>query len=181
MQNGSSKKGYFAAGLLIVCSLLIASSKAARQMPARLYDYQESRDKHDIITALHSDEYWDALDINPERMLTSQSSDPGIPGMERNLLFYVVRSNNQFVGVLAFAQLRHRGLVYIVHVEKPFRRCGYARHMVRFALEKLKESGATDVVVSTRPDNDAARNLYVSFGFEPKKETTRRVLFQKIL
>lgn len=50
-----------------------------------------------------------------------------------------------------------------------FRGLGYGRAMLRRAIEKMKESGAKEIMLQVVPENERALNLYTSCGF---KETS---------
>jgi len=64
----------------------------------------------------------------------------------------------------------------IAHVE-PMRteddhqRRGLARHILATGIGLLAEAGAERIKICYEPDNPASRNLYLSVGFEPIKQT----------
>lgn len=63
------------------------------------------------------------------------------------------------------------GLVEPMHTEDDHRRRGLARHLLTMGIDRLAGAGAVRIKVCFRPDNPASRDLYLSVGFEPVKQT----------
>ena len=63
------------------------------------------------------------------------------------------------------------GLVEPMRTEEDHQRRGLARHVLTTGIDLLAEAGAVRIKVIFEPDNEAARGLYLSVGFEPVKET----------
>ena len=51
-------------------------------------------------------------------------------------------------------------------VAPEYRREGRARRLLVAAFDRLRESGCSRIRLAVHPDNDAARSLYESLGFE---------------
>jgi GNAT superfamily N-acetyltransferase len=63
------------------------------------------------------------------------------------------------------------GLVEPMRTEADHKRRGLARHLLTSGINLLAEAGAVRIKVCFRPDDPAARGLYLSIGFEPDKQT----------
>jgi GNAT superfamily N-acetyltransferase len=63
------------------------------------------------------------------------------------------------------------GLVEPMRTEDDHQRRGLARHLLTAGIDLLAEAGAVRIKLCFRPDNPAARGLYLSVGFEPDKQT----------
>lgn len=63
------------------------------------------------------------------------------------------------------------GLVEPMRTEDDHQRRGLARHLLTAGIDLLAEAGAVRIKICFRPDNPAARGLYLSVGFEPVKQT----------
>ena len=58
-----------------------------------------------------------------------------------------------------------------MRTEDDHQRRGLARHILTTGIALLAEAGATRIKVCFEPDNPASRNLYLSVGFEPDRQT----------
>ena len=74
-------------------------------------------------------------------------------------------------GLLWFDPETATGLVEPMRTEEDHQRRGLARHLLTAGIDLLAEAGATRIKLCFEPDNPAARNLYLSVGFEPVKQT----------
>jgi GNAT superfamily N-acetyltransferase len=63
------------------------------------------------------------------------------------------------------------GLVEPMRTEDDHQRRGLARHLLTAGIDLLAKAGAVRIKIVFRPDNPAARGLYLSVGFEPVKQT----------
>lgn len=63
------------------------------------------------------------------------------------------------------------GLVEPMRTEDVHQRRGLARHLLTAGIDLLAEAGAVRIKICFRPDNPAARGLYLSVGFEPDRQT----------
>ncbi len=74
-------------------------------------------------------------------------------------------------GLFWFDSETATGLVEPMRTEDDHQRRGLARHLLTAGIDLLAEAGATRIKICFEPDNPAARNLYLSVGFEPVKQT----------
>jgi RimJ/RimL family protein N-acetyltransferase len=63
------------------------------------------------------------------------------------------------------------GLVEPMRTEDDHQRRGLARHILTAGIDLLAEAGAERIKICYEPDNPASRNLYLSVGFEPHRQT----------
>jgi GNAT superfamily N-acetyltransferase len=63
------------------------------------------------------------------------------------------------------------GLVEPMRTEDDHQRRRLARHLLTAGIDLLAEAGAVSTKICFEPDNPAARDLYLSVGFEPVKQT----------
>ena len=70
------------------------------------------------------------------------------------------------VGYLAAFYDGEAGYVAEIVVEPAHRREGRAKRLLAAAFDRLRAAGCSEIRLTVRPDNDAARRLYESLGFE---------------
>ena len=58
-----------------------------------------------------------------------------------------------------------------MRTEDEHQRRGLARHILTTGLDLLAEAGAARIKICYEPDNPPARDLYLSVGFEPARQT----------
>lgn len=63
------------------------------------------------------------------------------------------------------------GLVEPMRTEEDHQRRGLARHLLTTGIDRLAEAGAARVKICFHADNPASKNLYLSVGFEPVRQT----------
>ena len=62
------------------------------------------------------------------------------------------------------------GVVEPMRTEDDHQQHGLARHVLTCGIDRLASAGATRIKVCFDPDNEAAKRLYLSVGFEPDRE-----------
>ncbi len=60
---------------------------------------------------------------------------------------------------------RHKGYLYGVYVEAAYRRAGLARALIAMVIAEARRGGLNLLQLSVTAGNQAARRLYVEFGF----------------
>ena len=63
------------------------------------------------------------------------------------------------------------GLVEPMRTEDEHQRRGLGRHILTTGIDRLAAAGARRIKICFEPDNPASRNLYLSVGFEPDRQT----------
>jgi len=53
-----------------------------------------------------------------------------------------------------------------LYIDKEYQQRGYGKQTLFWAIERLKEKGAPRILLSVHPDNEVARRIYESIGFE---------------
>ncbi|NNE95249.1 MAG: GNAT family N-acetyltransferase [Acidimicrobiales bacterium] len=74
-------------------------------------------------------------------------------------------------GLFWFDPTTATGLVEPMRTEEDHQQRGLARHILTAGLDRLAEAGAERIKICYEPDNQAAKHLYLSTGFEPVKQT----------
>jgi GNAT superfamily N-acetyltransferase len=88
-----------------------------------------------------------------------------------DLLVLDTRDRVAAYGLFWFDPETATGLVEPMRTEDDHKRRGLARHLLTSGIDLLAEAGAVRIKVCFRPDDPAARGLYLSIGFEPDKQT----------
>jgi GNAT superfamily N-acetyltransferase len=79
--------------------------------------------------------------------------------------------NNAAHGLFWYDPETATGLVEPMRTEDDHQRRGLARHVLTSGIDLLAGAGAVRIKICFEPDNQAARHLYLSAGFEPVKQT----------
>lgn len=185
MMNGtqSSYKNYVGYAV-IVCSLLAIVGYASTSFaPETIIPYDAARDRADIIALFEYDKSWltDVPDHPIEYMLDNKTIAPDSP-YKKALQFYVAREKGQFAGFITFFKKRSDlGYILFVSVHPDFRRRGYAKRFVQFAIDQFTKMGVKRVALSTRVDNNPAQAVYVSSGFDELERDYRYVYYEYLI
>ncbi len=86
---------------------------------------------------------------------------------------FVIDSSDKVAayGLFWFDPATATGLVEPMRTEDDHQRRGLARHVLTAGVDRLAEAGAVRIKLCFKPDNAAARDLYLGVGFEPVKQT----------
>jgi GNAT superfamily N-acetyltransferase len=90
---------------------------------------------------------------------------------ELDLLVLDASKNVAAYGLFWFDPLTATGLVEPMRTENDHQRRGLARHILTAGINLLAEAGAERIKVCFQPTNAAAKELYLSVGFKPDKQT----------
>ena len=88
-----------------------------------------------------------------------------------DLLILDSRDRVAAYGLFWFDPETATGLVEPMRTEGDHQRRGLARHLLTAGIDLLAEAGAVRIKIVFKPDNPAARGLYLGVGFEPVKQT----------
>ena len=88
-----------------------------------------------------------------------------------DLLVLDSRDSVAAYGLFWFDPETATGLVEPMRTEDHHQRRGLARHLLTAGLDLLAEVGSVRIKIVFRPNNPAAKGLYLSVGFEPVKQT----------
>ncbi|HZC18476.1 MAG TPA: ribosomal protein S18-alanine N-acetyltransferase [Rubrobacteraceae bacterium] len=80
-------------------------------------------------------------------------------------LYLILEEDGELIGQIGVRHVAGEAHVMTLAIHPEKRRRGYARALVRGALDKAASSGAERAYLEVRPSNTAARTLYNSLGF----------------
>lgn len=83
---------------------------------------------------------------------------------KKGIRTYLAEKDNEIIGKVRL-ELTDKGGIYGLGVLPKHRRKGYAREMLKFAVNTLIEDGAKEVMLQVDSENPNALNLYKSCGF----------------
>ncbi|WP_286907849.1 GNAT family N-acetyltransferase [Clostridium sp. UBA1652] len=83
---------------------------------------------------------------------------------KKGIKTYLAEKDNEIIGKVRL-ELTDKGGIYGLGVLPKHRRKGYAREMLKFAVNTLLEDGAKEVMLQVDSENPNALNLYKSCGF----------------
>jgi len=83
---------------------------------------------------------------------------------KKGIRTYLAEKDNEIIGKVRL-ELTDKGGIYGLGVLPKHRRKGYAREMLKFAVNTLLEDGAKEVMLQVDSENPNALNLYKSCGF----------------
>ncbi|HWS30444.1 MAG TPA: GNAT family N-acetyltransferase, partial [Clostridia bacterium] len=111
----------------------------------------------------------DAAAWNKPESPSDADAEPYLPEEEekRGLTTYLGKKDGVTVGKINL-QKSESGVwgIYGFSVLPEFRGRGYGRAMLKLSLEKMKASGAKEIMLQVVPENERALNLYKSCGFD---------------
>lgn len=100
-----------------------------------------------------------------------------------NLCYLAKNSSQEVIGVIIsklepHRDVRLRGYIGMIAVEKGYRGRGIAKKLVRRSIETMIEEGADEIMLETEVVNVAAISLYENMGFIRSKRLYRYYLNQ---
>jgi GNAT superfamily N-acetyltransferase len=121
-----------------------------------------------------------AMRQRPHHMINRKRNHPDVEarlcqtslyGPDLDLVVYDSRENVAAYGLFWHDPETATGLVEPMRTEDDHQRRGLARHVLTTGIDLLAEAGAERIKICYEPDNPAARDLYLSVGFEPHRQT----------
>ncbi|HHY68647.1 MAG TPA: ribosomal protein S18-alanine N-acetyltransferase [Bacillota bacterium] len=82
--------------------------------------------------------------------------------------YFVARHEEEIVGYFGMWVILDEAHITNICVNPKYRRQGIGEQMLRFAFDKAKELGASQMTLEVRVSNHAAQNLYRKLGFEER-------------
>lgn len=135
-----------------------------------VYSYEPQRDKQFILDLFKDPDnlYWLVSDptfsINYTLDNLASSQKPQDRG---NLIIKVYLHDNKPVGFTAYHNKKfYEGFILFLGVDAKYRKKGYARKLLIYAIDQLKNQGNSVIRLVTRVNNKRARALYESMGFK---------------
>ena len=118
--------------------------------------------------------FWNTLDISvkPEQnqFVLDAKASVALGLFYKTQQIFVQMEGDVVVGLLVLDIDKKKGHYHIsiVIIDKKFQNKGFGKLMVKWAVEKLKEEGATSLTIGVNRKNIAAKKVYMSAGFKPK-------------
>ena len=78
----------------------------------------------------------------------------------------LAKNGQQVIGFCAFSAVKEEANLNMILVHPKYRKNGVGEIMLKEAVKKIKEKGATEAYLEGRVSNEAAINLYQKFRFE---------------
>ena len=131
-------------------------------------DYQDARDKKDILTLFESERYWLTATEDYDAVFALDNRAPN----ERDSRYYgalkikVLREDDKFVGFIAYyRKTLTEGFILFVSVRPELRGKRYAEKLMKYAENDLRSMGVSMINLVTRTTNHRAQALYNRLGF----------------
>ncbi len=83
----------------------------------------------------------------------------------KNNKVIVVKLDNEVAGYITISHVLDEAEIERIAVSKKYLRQGIASALMEYALNQMKQAGATKIYLEVREDNVPAINLYRKFGF----------------
>ena len=118
--------------------------------------------------------FWNTLDISvrPEQnqFVLDAKASVALGLFYKTQQIYVQMEGDVVVGLLVLDIDKKKGHFHIsiVMIDKKFQNKGFGKLMIKWAVEKLREEGATSLTIGVNRKNIAAKKVYMSVGFKPK-------------
>lgn len=96
-----------------------------------------------------------------------------------DLVVKVYEQEGKVAGFVAYYMKSfYKGVILFLAIDKEYRRKGYARELLVYAISDLKDRGATVIELLTRLKNERARALYEHFGFKETRRLDKFISYQ---
>lgn len=127
-------------------------------------------DRGAVMKLLKDDWYWlvseGAIDFSPDYMLDHHAATYHYADNTLSIAMYRT-PEDKVAGFVTYHPLEgHRGRIQFLVVAKEFRKKGYARNLMQYAINHLKKQGMCFIEIAVRSSNTPAFNLYKNFGFK---------------
>jgi len=150
---------------------------------SNIYDFDYARDAKEILDIFDKDWYWLVAHLTPEEysadfMLKNRAYDQN-PANFGKLIIKVAREGDKLAGFTAYFKRRFfEGFLLYLGVVRDFRRKGYGKKLMLYAINDLFNKGCSVIRLLTRTDN-VARKLYEKLGFKLYHEEPGFVYYEK--
>lgn len=150
-----------------------------------VYEYNAEIDKEFIVNMFKNHWYWlvsgTSNDFSPEYMLENRAI-ANRPESKGTLEIKVYHVESKPVGFIAYFMKKfHQGYILFLAVDENYRNKGYAKELMNYAIQDLKNHGAYLINLVTRTSNLSARSVYKKTGFEQIEDDGQFVRYRKIL
>jgi len=140
----------------------------------KIVDFVYERDAQAVLKIIKDDWYWlfmppYSFPESPEYILKHRSPGPEPENVAHRgkLKIKVLRENDEVAGFVTYYKENFdTGEVQLLAVAPKFRKRGYGRRLIGYAIKKLFSMGCKKVSLLTRKDDHKARRLYERIGFK---------------
>jgi ribosomal protein S18 acetylase RimI-like enzyme len=134
-----------------------------------VYTFDQKRDASFILDIFKHDWHWlvseYSTDFSPEYMLAHRASSKN-PEHLGNLTIKVLYAKQEPLGFTAYYKKKfYEGFVLFLAIRHEFRSKGYAKILLRHAMDDLIAQGCTKIRLVTRTTNYPAMKVYRNAGF----------------
>lgn len=136
-----------------------------------IHDYNAKRDRQAILDVFEKDWYWlvagDRNSFSPEYMLDTRSPNKYNQAVQGQEKIKVMLIGGKPVGFITYYKKKaYQGQIHIIQVLPEYRGHGYAKQLMRVAIENLFSDPAISLIkLTTRTNNPAAIKVYKRLGF----------------
>lgn len=130
--------------------------------------YQES-DRAELVAMLDKDWYWlvsqDAFDFSPDYLFDHRAAT--FHYADNSLTIMVYEEDHKPAGFVTYHLLDgYTGRIQFLAVGQEYRKKGYGKLLLEYAVQDLKKRGVCFVNLAVRDNNEAAKKLYEQLGFQ---------------
>jgi ribosomal protein S18 acetylase RimI-like enzyme len=127
-------------------------------------------DRKAIMKLLKDDWYWmvseGATDFSPDYMLDHHAATLHYADNTLSIAVYRTKEG-KIAGFVTFHPIEgYKGRIQFLAVAKEFRKKGYAKALLQYAINGLKKQGMCFIEIAVRSNNIAAATLYKKIGFK---------------
>lgn len=79
---------------------------------------------------------------------------------------YIYKLNEEIIGFINFSIIYDRSELNYIFVLQEYRKKGYAKKLMNFFINEVKNSNCLNITLEVRESNISAINLYKKFGFK---------------
>lgn len=179
--NHRFKKGILVAGFAIIAVFI--SYHYGLHEKTGIYNYKPSRDRQMIFDIFKDNWYWliseNTPDFSPAFWLDNRAYNKTPQAIGKEIIRVMVVDGVP-VGFVAYHIERfYEGFIHFLAVKESVRNKGYAKKLMRYAIDDLTNMGVKFIGLITRTDNYSAQKVYRQMGFEETHRDDRFVSFKK--
>lgn len=173
-KNKYHKYRYLLAGITVVSTALLCWLVYLywpASMADGIHDYDAKRDRQAILDVFEKDWYWlvagDRNSFSPEYMLDSRSPNKYNQAVQGQEKIKVMLIGGKPIGFITYYKKKaYLGQIHIIQVRPEYRGHGYAKQLMRVAIENLFSDPAISLIkLTTRTNNPVAIKVYKGLGF----------------
>ncbi|MFT6765479.1 MAG: ribosomal protein S18 acetylase RimI-like enzyme [Alteromonas naphthalenivorans] len=174
------------AGAMLVSGITFNAYRAANiaGIYSETFRLCKTADQHAFVEKVFKENF-SLLTVNPDHnfdvMLQKRSPNRHESKYFGKMDTVILYDNNDPVGFISYYMKKtYKGHILYLAIDQKFRRKGYARKLVSFAMDSLKKQGAKVIKICTYDFNIAAQKLYTQqFGFIKEDQDGKFIFYRK--